>query len=210
MRKVIALPLAVTGMLTASIAAAPPAHADATGFALSVNPPVGWATGDAVAGTASVGLTERHAIRLNAASYAPRPGLLSAFVEDSASYSGRITDLAIGWQYFPRALYHGMSLELDLLGRGHDTQVIEESGASRADLATESRTLAMRAQVAWTWRFEWLFVAAGVGLSYGYETGTETELPSYDGDDSKLMSRSVERFDLATEGFVRIGFVIEP
>ncbi len=203
MRKVIALVLAVSAMLAASIAAAAPGE---PAVALAVNPPVGWFTGGSVAGTVAVGLARHHAIRINAASYAHRLGGADLIVGE-ASYSGRITDFSIGWQFFPRSLWDGFSIEAELLHRGRDTQVIEDFAASRPDLATDTSTLAARAHVAWTWRFENVFFAAGVGLSYGYETGTETDISSYDA--SEWMTSSVARTDLAAEGFLRLGMVFD-
>ncbi len=99
MRKAIALVLAVTAMLAASIAAASPPE-----LAISANPPLSWVTGSAVAGTLGVGLAEHHALRLNAASYAYKPGASDLigvvfFESDGAegTFNGRLTDLSIGW-----------------------------------------------------------------------------------------------------------------
>jgi hypothetical protein len=52
------------------------------------------------------------------------------------------------------------------------------------------------------------FVSVGGGLSYGYEYGTEIAVP-YD-DPENTRTYNISRMRLSPEGYVRIGFVIEP
>lgn len=188
--------------------AAPPVH-----VGISVNPPGRWPGGDALAGSLHIGLTRHQALRLNVASYeytasaaAEVIGVLAGGDGEEGSYAGRTTDLGIGWTWYSRALWDGFMVEAGLLRRAKDHHVEDEFAPAQI-LDTDTATYAARATIGWSWLINRIaFVSISVGLSAGYERGTETSAGTFDYLDHKMpVTTDVARFDLASEGFVRIG-----
>jgi hypothetical protein len=185
------------------------ARADVPEVAVAVNAPFRWVGGDAVAVSGYVGLTERQALRLNVASYTPSAALGDAISiamggdGDEASRSGRITDVGAGWMFFPDGLWHGFTIELGALVRARSTHSYDDN-ASPAIVDTDTRTLAGRALVGWSWTIgAHVFISAQAGLSAGWATGHETT--SSDQIGAMAMTVPVSRSEVAAEGFVRIG-----
>lgn len=186
--------------------APPPVH-----VAVSVNPPFRWPGGDALAGSLHVGLTRHQALRLNVASYeygvnavGDLIGVLAGGDGDEGSYAGRTTDLGVGWTYYPRGLWDGFMVEAGVLRRATDHRV-EDEFAPVEILETDTTTYAARGTIGWSWLIDKVaFVSVSVGVSAGYERGTEiSDRSSF--DDRMPETASVSRWDLAPEGFVRIG-----
>jgi hypothetical protein len=209
MRRVVALVLATTAMLAASIAAAdtkvPP-------IAIAVNAPSSWADGSAYAGTGYVGLGKRHGVRINLASYAytdTMPGLVAALGANGieTDYSGRIRDVSVGWQYFSRRLWDGWSIELDALVRSRDTRLDESFWASSIR-DHDTTTYAGRLMVGRSWLIaDRVFIALSLGLSRGLEKGTETtwRVDDVGNMTTEFSTKRVNRDVVSGEGFLRFG-----
>ena len=173
---------------------------------VAVNPPFRWADwveGTAFAGTASLGVTDHNALRANVATYS-NIGYLFEEVRDFAESDGRqpegrITDLGLGWTYYPRALWDGLSLEAGALARFRDKRDVPST-------ARDSYTIAGRALVGWSWMFSnRVFVAVAAGFSIGRESGTKTFFPEAP---QMPVTSHVARLDITGESYVRIGFAI--
>ena len=180
---------------------------------ISTNLPFMWKDAASIAGSVHVGLSKRHAIRANVASYKNE---LSAFASDTAnllvggdagaSFSGRTTDLGLSWVFYPNHLWRGWTLELGALRRARDVAVDDELDTPQ-HVATDTTTYAVRALVGWTWLIQQrVFIAAGAGLSIGRETGTEVTSSDLD----RMATRtSVARRDVTAEGYLRIGVAFD-
>lgn len=197
--------IALLLLLVSSTAAADPE------VAFAVNAPLGWPSGNSVAGSFYVGLTDHDAIRANVASYAYTASAIGTVIApalggdgDEGSYSGRTTDVGLAWTNYSRRLFDGFTYELGVLRRARDWRSEDEFATPQIKI-TKTATYAGRAQVGWSWMIgDHAFVAAAVGLSLGYEHGHET----WDRElDSMPTNHPVSRADLQPEGYLRIGFV---
>jgi hypothetical protein len=178
-------------------------------LAITTNLPFMWKDATSIAGSVHVGVSRRHAIRANVASYKnagsgiATDGLIGLFGgEDEASFTGRTTDIGLGWVFYPDHLWSGWTIELGALRRARDIAMHDEN-LSPERVETETTTYAVRATLGWTWLFQQrLFIAAGVGLSVGREAGTEVTSSDFD----RMMTRtSVARRDVTAEGYLRFG-----
>lgn len=214
MRRIIALVLAITAMLAASVAAADSSAGSPLQLAVAINAPTSWGEREAYAGTAYMGLGRRHGVRVNMASYnysRTATDLLLALSATSSetNYDGRVQDLSIGWQFFPRSLWDGFGIETDVLVRRSDVRADERIWASSLS-ETESTTIAGRVMIGWSWLLgDRLMIALSAGLSHGVETGRERtfrEDPgSYGGDLMLAADERITRQVTAAEGFLRFG-----
>lgn len=182
-------------------------------LAISTNLPLMWKDATSIAGSVQVGVSRRHAVRANVASYENfGSGIASDGVvgllggEREASFSGRTTDIGLSWVFYPNRLWSGWTLELGALRRARDIAVHDENRTPQR-VETDTTTYAVRAMVGWTWLIqERAFIAAGVGVSAGRERGTE--VTSSEGD--RMPTRtSVARRDVTAEGYLRFGVAFD-
>ncbi|HSR98724.1 MAG TPA: hypothetical protein VLM79_16825 [Kofleriaceae bacterium] len=182
-------------------------------LAISTNLPLMWKDAASIAGSVYVGVSRRHAIRANVASYKNSVsgaagdaivGLLGG--EGEASFTGRTTDVGLSWIFYPDRVWSGWTLELGALRRARDIAVNDDNRTPQR-VATDTTTYAVRAMVGWTWLIQQrVFIAAGAGLSVGRETGTETTSSDFD----RMTTRtSVARRDVTAEGYLRFGVAFD-
>jgi hypothetical protein len=211
MQRLAALVLATAAMLAATIAAAEPtapsspAPAQEPVVAIAMSP-MSWVTGQYGSYSASLRLASHHALRVNVATYGGR----DYYIPSEATFRGGVTDVSAGWEMFPRSLWSGFSVITDVVYRRRDTSTLEDAAAPVGDSATDTRTLAVRAQIAWTWHsraaeLENLFATVGIGVSGGREVGRVYDL------DDDLMTRinpeDIRRYTIQAEWFGRVGWV---
>jgi hypothetical protein len=188
-------------MCSATIASASP------DLAVAVNPPLRWAGADSLAGSVYWGVTKHSAIRFNVAryDYSAIPVLFWLAEDGPSLVDGRILDGGISWMHFSDKLHDGFFIEFGALVRKQDTRV-EDDFASTFRLDTDTTTIAARAMVGYSWKAaDPVFIALSLGLSGGYEMGTETH-----SDDPMTSTRmpttvDVSRDALAPEGWLRLG-----
>jgi hypothetical protein len=178
--------------------------------AAAVNFPLMWQNTESVAGSLYVGLTDRDALRFNVASYRHHSSVVGDLLSiavfdgdgDESSRSGRILDLGAAWTNYSRRLWSGFTWELGALVRIRDIRVTDDF-ATPEILATDTTTYAARGQLGWSWLIgNHVFVATAVGLSLGYERGTETADRTYD---PMPVASSVSRATVSGEAFLRFG-----
>jgi hypothetical protein len=177
---------------------------DLPDFAIGVNTPIGWFQDDrrSLGASLYVGIGDHHAIRGNIARYEHQP--LGAYhPESEGTYIGELNDVGIGWVFYPRQLWQGLTLEAGLLRRDRD---IEEGDSFGGYAATKTRTYAGRAMIGWSAHHKYMFIAAAVGLSAGRERGTEIVFEEVQMDDS--LRRGVNRMQVDGEVYLRIGFAL--
>jgi hypothetical protein len=180
---------------------------DASGpaIALGVSLPLAWLDGSFGA-SAYVGLGHHHAVRANFARYEPiRLSDLAAVATggDSPAHGGWITDLGIGWVWYPRRLWDGFTLEVGAIRRDRDTFLWPEFDPR---VETRSTTYAGRAMIGWSWLIKGhVFVAVAAGGSVGYESGHETITPDAGGPMSKV---AIARPRGDAELYLRFGFAL--
>lgn len=178
--------------------------------AFGTNLPFLWKDGDTVAASLYVGMSEHHAIRANVASYKSHGpmvgdaigGILFNSDGSEASFGGRTTDLGIGWVYYPRSLWDGLMLEAGALRRARDVSV-DDSNRTPERVATTTTVYAARAMIGWSWLLgRHVFIATGVGLSVGHESGSETLETEYP---AMTTREHVSRVDVSAEAYLRMG-----
>lgn len=173
------------------------------GVSLSFNIPIMW-LGDAFGASISWGWG-RQALRLNVATYVPWAGGGAAALfgaEDEESSDGGVTDVGIGWMFYPRRLWSGATIELGGIGRFRDTSSSPDD-ADPARSQTHTMTIAGRGLVGWSWLFgDHVYLSVAAGLSVGYETGTERAETAPD----RMTTSDIGRVAVAPEGFMRLGF----
>jgi hypothetical protein len=106
---------------------------------IATNLPLLWGNRFSVAGSLYVGVSQRHAIRANVASYANHGHYLPDFIAGAAggdgfSHSGRIADIGISWVYYPRRLWDGFLIEVGALRRARDVGMADEDTIKTRDL----------------------------------------------------------------------------
>jgi hypothetical protein len=177
--------------------------------AIGVNLPTGWKDANSVAGSLSVGVTERLAIRANVASWTYHGSMFADAVagalqvENEASTGGRITDVGAGVVHYGNRVWDGFMVEAGLLRRAKDISTEDEFAAPEY-VATRTTTYSARALVGYSWLVaDHFFVAFALGMSGGHEAGSETtRMNSYGAPET---TRSVSRWDATPEGYLRIG-----
>jgi hypothetical protein len=201
--------LASVAVLVLSPAVAAAAPDPALPLALAVNLPFGWQDATSVAGSAYVGVTDHDAVRINVASYRNLDNgdaigeILFHGDGDESIRTGRTTDVGVAWTSYSHALWSGFTYELGVVRRAKSIRT-DDDNATPESTATTTTTYAARAHVGWSWLFgRHVFVAAAVGISLGYERGTETTIADL------LMpspvAHDVSRSAMSAEGYLRIG-----
>lgn len=191
----------------------PPATEPVLSVAIGFNPPFRWFDKPAVGVSGYVAIRRHHAIRLNYASY-PNGGLEAVgtligdvFFDGDGSesiYSGRISDIGIGYQFYTRSVFEGLVAELGILRRRFDTRKDDEWSGER--VITDATQFAGRALVGWSWLYhERIFLAMAVGLAIGRTTGTEMYAVDEFDPNPPFMTRSISRTDASPEVYLRMG-----
>jgi hypothetical protein len=203
MRIVIVI-VAVAFVILADVAHASPsdsAEPSETKLAIAVNAPFRWPHN--LAASMYLGLTRHQAVRANFAKYEYDPGVgeIIGIAADGAqsegTYRGAITDVGVGWMYFPRRLWSGFSFEAGVLRRARDHSIDD-----MFVLETKTTTYAGRALIGWSWLIEGrAFISIAGGISIGRESGTETTTSM----SGRISIDDVTRSAVGVEGFLRIG-----
>jgi hypothetical protein len=194
--------LAGIGNAWADEPSAPPS-ATSVGHSITIatNIPFLWPHAYSIAGSVSVNLSARHAIRANVASwqYDNFFGLRSG--------NGRTTDVALSWVFYPRRLWDGFLVEVGAFHRSSDVTWKDDEDPNGSPTERRTSMYAGRAMIGWSWRINpYLFVATAVGLSNGWEVGRETERRA---DGSTARTTPIARDAGSLEGYLRFGGVIE-
>ncbi len=178
-------------------------------IAIGMNLPIRWGDAASIGGSFYVGVSKHLAIRANIATWKYNDDAASAIVavlgeETEGSFGGRITDVGAGVVYYSHRLWDGFTLEGGLLHRDRDIHTNDEF-ATPEYVATETTTYAARGLVGWSWLFgDHVFVAVAFGASAGREIGSETT-GSMSTPGAMLTTKDVSRWDVAPEGYIRIG-----
>lgn len=177
-------------------------------YAVAINEPFGWPSGFAIAASGYAAPDAHNVVRLNVATYgyhgnlgAEVIGTLVFHGESETGYRGRITDVGVGWLYFPRRLWDGPTFELGMLHRSLDTTVDAEDDLVERD----GRTIATRALLGWSWLIrDRVFLSFAMGASNGYTFGTQIETT---GNSPPRMTTTGRFGEWTTEfeGYVRFG-----
>ncbi|MDB4956754.1 MAG: hypothetical protein JWO36_4323 [Myxococcales bacterium] len=178
------------------------AEPSGTELAVAVNAPFRWPHN--VAASMYLGFCPHQAVRANFAryEYEPNPaGEIIGIAADGAvsegTYRGAITDVGVGWMYFPRRLWSGFSFEAGVLRRARDHSIDDAFV-----LETKTTTYAGRALIGWSWRIDGRgFISIAGGISVGRESGTEIVTST----GGMSIAHDVTRSALGAEGFLRIG-----
>jgi len=193
-----------------------PAPGPGLPVAFAVNVPFAWPW--SLAFSAWVGMNDHNAIRANYARYrgplwAIIPGMLESDGPEEGDIPpdfGHTTDLSVGWDYFPRRLLDGATLEVSALLRLNRLRDrIDSMNVASAEQFTN--IYGARALVGWTWRLsDWWFLALSAGGSAGYERGREKVFTGYDfSHNPPELTREgrVSRVALSSEAYLRVGMV---
>jgi hypothetical protein len=171
-------------------------------MALATNFPAIWP--HSIAGSLYVALSRHQLIRANFA-YHENLGVLLP-VEDETSHEGSITDLGVGWSWYPRRNWSSLSLEVGPLLRIRDTTDSPEYDLS---VRRDTTTVAGRGLVGWSWMLgSHVFIAAAVGMSVGYETGDQTLTPNFDSPSQTIIKSHVRRMQTDPEAYLRFGVAL--
>jgi hypothetical protein len=178
-----------------------------TELAVAVNAPFRWA--DTQGASIYLGFTPHQAIRANFARYQFDPNPLGEIIGialggdgSEASFHGTLTDVGVGWMYFPRRLWSGLTLEAGALRRARDHSV-EDQFAAVERVETRTATYAGRALIGWSWLFGGHgFISIAGGISIGRESGSETTTSTLG---RMPITHDVTRTAVGGEGFLRIG-----
>lgn len=186
--------------------------------AAGVNAPLRWDNAEAVAGSLHLGVGEHHAIRATMSSFPYHDNiagsLLTLLVEPEAEGSakdGRIFEVGVGYQWFPRALWRGPVLEAGAFRRALDT--VEDYRFSGPEhLETRAVGYAARGLVGWSWLLgDHVYIATSAGFAIGRYAGDETAaMSSIDvgGRDNELRTGSFVRWAATPEFYLRLGGVV--
>lgn len=175
--------------------------------AIATNLPVRWDESASVGVSLYVGLLAHHAIRANLATYKSHTTIREVIGEmmggDGVDHAGRITDLGIGWVYYPRRTMEGFTLEIGALRRARNVTVYDPD-AVLAYVDHDTTVYAGRVMLGWSWRYKLLFTAVAVGASVGHESGVEIGHSDLEGTMSR---KRIDRGDVTGEAYFRAGFV---
>lgn len=172
-------------------------------IAVSVSSPVGWLR-DTFGASVYVAPGAHSVIRANFSRYDAESLLLSLLANfENAPHHGTITDLGIGWSWYPRRPWDGFLLELGVNRRERDTWVHSEI-EDRVD--TTSTTYAGRALIGWSWMLNRrMFLAIAVGASAGREKGRDKITPEFPRE--MPTTQAVDRTQVDFESYWRLGVV---
>ena len=186
------------------------AHADEREerFAFAVNEPFFWPA--KVIGVSLYAAIDRHhAIRANVANY---PGLGTQAIAVVAAPSGGSPgdrggyfDIGVGWQWYPRELWSGPTLELGAVWRSDKTRYHDAADTMPIfEVDRDARVVAMRGLIGWSWLFhDRVFIMGAVGGAVGYALGTEVvRLDDY----TTTYSRRAPRMVATPEFYLRFGW----
>lgn len=183
---------------------------------VAVNAPTSWYGATAIAGSLATAVARHHTLRVNVASYETRLDVIGEMLAlarggtDSAlAHHGRTTDVGAAYTYYPRRAWDGLALEAGVVHRFRDVVTEPELTDYRA---VASQVTAVRAQVGWSWLFaDRVFLAVALGVSAGYERGTQTVGSDYHDPQpgSMPVTTRIERADIETEGMVRVGVAFD-
>lgn len=200
-------------LLVSSLAVADPARSNDAGasIAAGVNLPLGWANAESIAGSIHVGFHRHHAIRGTFASNPFSHNLGRTLIDiainfdaEGSKMSGRVTEVGVGYQYFPRSFLRGPVLEAGVFRRHIDG--VEDYRLDAPEyIATDTVGYGARGLIGWSWRFwrDHVFVATAFGLGMARHTGTETtSMSTLERDDR---TESVTRYEPSAEFYIRIG-----
>ena len=187
-----------------------PATADRT-YAVAINEPIGWKSGFAVAGSVYGRVAPHQAVRINAAMYdyngnVPGELINSLAGGDGARNTGRLIDVGAGWQYFPRRVFDGPTVEVGLLHRTLDTRV-EDEWDHPGDVSRDGQEIAAHALLGWSWMIQnRVFIALAMGASKGYAYGTETTREmAFPTEPQTPMSHHFGEWTTGFESYLRFG-----
>lgn len=193
------------GLLPAIATASPPAEER---LAVAVNEPFFWAQ-RVIGVSLYVGLDSHHAIRANVANY-PAPGtqaiaVIAAPSGGTPSDRGGYFDVGAGWQWYPRELWSGPTVELGVLWRADRTRYPDAADMTPVyEVERDARGVLARGLVGWSWLFyRRLFIMGAVGGAVGYARGTElVQLDDY----TTMYTRPAPSIAATVEGYVRFGW----
>ena len=177
--------------------------------AIGVNLPLRWADAESIGGSFYIGVSKHLAIRANVASWKYNDDAAAAVIavlgeETEGSFGGRITDVGAGVVWYSKKLWEGFTLEGGLLHRSKDVHTNDQYSTPEY-VATNTTTYAVRGLAGWSWLLgDHVFFAVAFGASAGREIGEETT-GVMDGPGMALTTKDVSRWDIAPEGYVRIG-----
>ena len=178
-------------------------------IAIGMNLPLRWGDAASIGGSFYIGVRERLAIRANVATWKYNDDAAGAIIailgdETEGSYGGRITDVGAGVVHYSNKLWDGFTLEGGLLHRSKDIHTRDDY-ATPQYVATDTTVYAVRALAGWSWLLgDHVFVAVAFGASAGREIGEETT-GVMDGPGMALTTKDVSRWDIAPEGYIRVG-----
>ena len=179
--------------------------------ALGGNSPLLWQNDDSLAASLYVGVSRRHAIRVNVASYKDVGNLVwdvagTLAGGDGVEHSERTTDLGIGWVIYPLRVCDGFMVELGGLRRTRHARMSDPE-SSPESVGTDTIDYAGRALIGWSWVLgRYGFIAVAGGVSYGRETGTET---SGEAGSAPMTRKTISRMGPTNEGYLRIGVLFD-
>jgi hypothetical protein len=189
---------------------------DGVSIAVGVNLPFGWRSKrQSLAGSLQVGLARHHAIRGTLARHPYMRNIASSLIElagnveaEGPRMTGQITEVGVGWQYFPGSFNRGPLVEAGLFRRHIDGAEDYRFNAPEY-LATDTVGYGMRGLIGWSWRFwgDHVFFATAFGLGMARHTGTETTSIMTDPRDDR--AESVTRYVPSAEFYVRVGGAID-
>jgi hypothetical protein len=145
-------------------------------LAFAVNTPLAWVNGLSIAGSAYIGVLDRHAIRINAArsnNWWEAPAALLFHADTEGLDEIKLT-FGAGWVFYPRERFRGCSFELGAFHRDHDITETDPFSASERTV-TDTQTYAAYGLVGYSVLIaDHLLIATAIGGSLGYQYGTRT------------------------------------
>ena len=183
--------------------------------AIGVNMPLAWLD-QSVGLTLYVGVTKRTALRFNAA-YVDTWGdlLLAATEAETEGAPGhesyrRTLDLGVGYQFHVSERFRGLSFEIGALYRERDRQRARHPWDIDY-LQSETKTIAARPMLGYTWRGSQVFMSIALGASFGYQRGVETdakEVYTMTGTELVESSSRIRGVTSELEAYWRFGVII--
>jgi hypothetical protein len=123
---------------------------------IATNIPFLWTQAYSIAGSVSVNLSARHAIRANVASWQYDnflAGLRAASDDgDFVPGNGRTPDVARSWVFYPRRLWDGFLVEVGAFHRSSDVTWKDDEDLNSSSTERRTTMYAGRAMIGWSWR----------------------------------------------------------
>jgi hypothetical protein len=195
----------VVGLSPAIASASPPADER---FAIAVNEPFFWSQ-KVIGVSLYLGLGNHQAIRANVANY-PAVGtqVTAAIAAPSGGTPddrGGYFDVGAGWQWYPRELWRGPTVELGLVWRSDKARDPDAADMTPVfEVERDATAIVARGLVGWSWLFyDRVFIMAAAGGAVGYERGTErVQLDDY----TTMYTRPAPSVVATLEGYLRFGW----